>query len=150
MKKINSDILFENDDFKIKVGTVDKKNPTTIYLNIGTYVTPIDEELNFKSEIELLKKSITKGIEHIVDESPILQKHHIFVTDIATDRLAYGKKSYFEMNLYVKPELDVIKSCNNNFHNVASLFYEKNINQIVKNVEQDIKKFGFAYAKSKK
>ena len=150
MKKINSDISFDDNNFKIKVGTVDKKNPTTIYLNIGTYVTPIDETINLKIEIEALKKSITKDVGKIVEKSDILQNQHIFVTDIASDRLAYGKKSYLEMSLYVKPELSIIKSCNNNFRNVASLFYECNINNIVQDVETNIKKCGFAYAKSKK
>lgn len=150
MKKINSDISFENNDFKIKVSTVDKKNPTTIYLNIGTYVTPIDETIDLKTEIESLKKLISKDVKKRVEKSSMLQNQHIFVTDIASDRLAYGKKSYFELNLYVKPELSILQSCNNSFRNVASLFYEADINDIVKDVEEDIKKCGFNYTKSKK
>jgi len=150
MKKINSDISFENSDFKIKVGTVDKKNPTALYLNIGTYVTPIDKTINFKSEIESLKKTITKDVGEIVEKSSILQNQHIFVTDIAVDRLAFGKKSYLEFNLYVKPELFAIKACNNNFHNVAKLFYDNSINNIVQDVSEKIKKCGFSYTKAKK
>ena len=42
IKKINSEIKFHDNKFKIKIGTIDKKNPDTIYIELGTYITPID------------------------------------------------------------------------------------------------------------
>ena len=56
-KKINSEIKIHDNDFKIKIGTTNKKNPETLYVQIGTYIKPCSIKLMFKESILSLRKS---------------------------------------------------------------------------------------------
>ena len=57
MKKINSEIKIDTPLLKTKWGTIDKKNPTSIYLEMGTYITPTKDEEDYTDNIKEIEKA---------------------------------------------------------------------------------------------
>lgn len=142
MKKINSEIKVNNSNFKIKVGTTDKKNPSIIYIEIGSYITPLKESDSYSKEIEEMRKSIKK---HLLTVLP--DKNFIFTTDVASDRMAKGKKSYLEMQLHMRT-----------FYNNEVKYFENMVGvirdtyltyNIIPYIENRLKEQGFEYSKTK-
>ena len=64
-RKINSEQTVDNDSFKLKVGTTDKKNPKTIYIDCGFFIEPKEE-----------KDEYTEDIKNIEDEAKRLAKKY--------------------------------------------------------------------------
>ena len=62
-KSICSEIPLENPYFKLKIGTINKKKPTTFYVEGGTFITPVedvDDGLTYKEKmVEVLRALVT-------------------------------------------------------------------------------------------
>ena len=58
-KNICSEVTLENPYFKLKIGTINKKNPTTFYVEGGTFITPVepeDDEMSYSQFLEYQKQ----------------------------------------------------------------------------------------------
>ena len=144
MKKITSEISSQTNEFKVKWGTIDKKNPAFIYLELGTYITPKKEEEDYRpfiKKIEKEGKSIVKNAVMSMDE---IKKDFIFVTDVADTRISYGKKSYLTFQIHVgrkKSDVNDFKTIISNMNMKWSPVYEK----MAENLEVN----GFSCSKTK-
>ena len=71
-KELKLDI---NPNYKIKIGTVDNKNPKSIYINLSAWgeLNEDDEEINYDKVISLLRKRIKNNINQNID---IKDLHH--------------------------------------------------------------------------
>ena len=107
MKKISSEIKFDdNQFFKVKWGTTDKKLPYSIYLEMGTYVTPKLESDSYSEKIRNFDKSFRTVLDRYhASYNNAVSSNCIIVTDIAEGRVEYGKKSYMtvQATLVLKP-----------------------------------------------
>ena len=97
MKKIGSVIKLNNEDIKLKIGTVDKKNPEVIYLEGGFYVKPIIEKDDYKNDMELIKNTFNDLIKDYVKNNNNFKNNFMFFTDVADDWLKFDKKSFFSL-----------------------------------------------------
>lgn len=149
MKKINSEIKIDNNTFKIKIGTVDKKKPTTIYFVIGTYITPLETNDDFCGSIEKIKKQIGKLINNVINDSKYIQNNHIFVTDVPVDRIMYNKQSYFETSLYLKTESYVTDTLKYNFNQIAKNLNDDLLDKILDVLKHEIINAGYHISKNK-
>jgi len=96
---MKSEIKLTNSKFKVKIGTMDKKGVGTMYIELGTYITPT-EDIDYSRAI----KSIEKGINARIKEYSFLDKNFIFVSETAIDRISPKRRVHLSMELSFKPK----------------------------------------------
>jgi len=151
MKKINSEVKIDSPFFKSKWGTIDKKNPSIIYLEIGTYISP-SKESDYSSAI----KTIEKNMKSIVGNRIYLshgdyKPNFIFTTDVADSRISPGKKSYmtFQLHLQLAPQyMQSYKDSGGNFKCLINDLSEK-WNPFYGELYNEIESNGFNCSKTK-
>ena len=148
MKRIKSESKFQDNDFKIKIGTVDKKNPEVVYIELVSYISPKEERETYKPYISRIEKKTKSLIEDVIQESGTCKNGFIFVSDIADERVAMNKKSYFEMQVFVKPT-DETKACGK-FVDLTKKINEECVSKIIPGIKKYITENGFEYFKSRK
>ena len=141
MKKINSELKFNSGIFKVKIGTTNKKHPDTIYIEIGTYISPTEEKKSYKNEILSLDSDLRKYMEGVLASNDYLKKDFILVTDCPYERMETKKKSYFELQLFIKPDKKLFDV--GRFSDMASKIKDLYIEDIVSKIQNcfDIKGF---------
>lgn len=148
-KKINSEINYQNTNFKVKIGTIDKKNPETVYVQLGTYITPKKEKDNYSENIDIFKKTTKNFIKQKLETKDLCDSNNfITIIDIADDRILYNKKSYLEIQLYLKNNLDMLN--NKVFKNISKDIHNYYINDSINFVENELNNLGFLCTKKKK
>ena len=94
------------DNYKVLSGTVDNKNPKTLYLNISAWGDPLsdDENLNYNGVVRYLTKSIKTEIFDKLDNKLFINSRTIVDFDMRTSGIEYGKRSYMncEITLFQK------------------------------------------------
>ena len=100
--------LFEN--YKIVAGTVDNKNPKSIYLNVSAWGTPVsEEELNYDRVIRNLRKKVKQQMHDYLDEEQFNIDRIIVDLDMRESGIEYGKRSFMscEITLFQETEQPV-------------------------------------------
>ena len=130
MKTINSEKKFDTEHFKVKIGTLNKKCPATMYLEAGTYITANDEKESYKSDIIAIalwhqvlnsKRSHTRHLQrtlftitlgnHIGSvlakqtflSKQTIQPEFLLVTDVAIGQIRADKSTHYTIQLHFKP-----------------------------------------------
>lgn len=147
MKKINSEISFKNNHFKFKIGTANKKLPDTAYIVLGTYIIPGESEEPYKVKIENFSKNVKHYVKNILNQSSMLKDNFIFIVDAASERMAPKKKSYLEMQIFVRPEVELVKT--KSFKDIANDMLAPCNTQIIPYIEKCLSEEGFAFSKTK-
>lgn len=149
-KKINSEYKVNNEDnsFIVTMGTSNKKNPEVIYSILSTYITPISEEIN-EEFFEEVPKNIKRNLKSTISKYGLCEKDVIVVSDVATSRMLYGKQSYFDMQIYFKPQKDILLSKNRKFKDISEDIYETFVKDIANNIEISLHTNGFLTSKNK-
>lgn len=149
MRKINSEISFKEENTKITIGTVDKKNPKTLFIIIGCNITPNETNENIKESMKYILKSIQRGIQCILDNSNICEHgKYIIDTDVAIDRLAVNKKSFFEIQIFLKVTDDVLEENCYNFEKTANTVFNEFHNPLINMLNTNIESNDFVYFKT--
>ena len=148
MKKIKSESKFSDDSFKIKIGTMDKKNPEVIYIELGSYISPKEEKKSYKPNVSNIERETKSLVGSVLQNSGLCKSDFIFVSDIADERISMNKKSYFELQLFVKP-LDSVKN-SGKFSDITEMFNKECVSKIVPCIKQYITENGFEYYKTRK
>ena len=148
MKKINSEINIDIPSLKAKWGTVNKKQPTSIYLEIGGYISPKAEEDDYSGAVKRIDKAVKEIIKQAVTSTDSIGNDFIFVTDVADTRISYGKKSYLSFQIHMGRKKNQVLA-KNQFKDIVT-----EIDGKWKNVYGDIlsviEKNGFSCSKTKK
>ena len=105
----------KNNNFKnynITYGTVNNKNPKSIYLNISSWVEPIkDETNNYSFDIRTLNKKIKQTLFNYLDANKtIFNKDRTIVDlDIRESGIKLGKRSFMncEVTFFMKEALSI-------------------------------------------
>lgn len=146
MRKISSEITIPMESMKAKWGTIDKKNPMFIYLELGVYITPKVEEESYTDNIAKIEKESKQIVKDAIGNTDSVKKDFIFVTDIADTRIMFGKKSYLSMQVHMgrRPQYSkqAFKDAVGDMDGQWKPVYEKILNTIESN--------GFACSKTKK
>lgn len=104
-KKMTTEISFSNFMFNAKLGTLNKLNPETIYVELGTFLTPLtDTEVPYEEIIDELEKSFRQHITTTIVETGIFEKNYICNFDIAANRMKINKKSFLFIQCHFKPK----------------------------------------------
>ena len=145
-KKICSEVLLDNPYFKLKIGTINKKNPSTFYIEGGTFITPVeDDKTPYKEKIVNVYHSIKKGVDDLrFGKKPNISGDYIATIDVADERIKIGKKTYFYFQCF-------LKQIKNEF-SFSEIIENGNAysDPITSRVEYCLKENGFALSKTKK
>jgi hypothetical protein len=142
-KNICSEVPVSNPYFKVKIGTINKKNPTTFYVEGGTFITPVEDDgIPYKEKIAIVYKEMSKGIQCLVSENRL--KHDFIANiDVADERMKVGKKTFFTFQYYLKQNgetLPFIEITENS---------GKYTEYVLKTLEYSLKENGFSLSKTK-
>lgn len=125
MKKGKTSKIHTNNFAKITYGTVDSVKLKSIYLNIQTWVEPIDEYDNWNRIV----LNMSRSLKHVIFDSinkNLFEQNFILDLDLRPSGISIGKKSFMnlEINFYlVKDDID---------------FKSKEIKDSIKKITQDI------------
>ena len=148
-KSICSEVSLENPYFKLKIGTIDKKRPTTFYVEGGTFITPVDDdddERTYKEKMTEVYKAMARGIEEmrLTGKKKNLEKNFIANIDVADERMKVGKKTYFTFQYYLRQNGELIP-----FSEIAE-DGDEYTKLVLARLEYSLKENGFALSKTKK
>lgn len=135
-------LLHEDEKFLIKVGTIDSKNPKSIFLTISSWTKPKREELNYERVVSNLRKKIKQSIFDYNSEIIFDQYKTIVDLDLRSSGISLNKKSFMfceitmfqqETNFLLKSEpiLKYFKTLSDNL--IENVFNEDSIFEFNKN-----------------
>jgi len=151
MKKIGSEVKYSNDIFSIKIGTMDKKNPKTIYGVLGTYICPNVEKESYEEDINGFNKKSKENFHKLMASSNQCEYlNNIFLTEVADTRIKKGKKSYLEIQFYIKPKLDFLTEYNNDFKSMSSIINDVFCKKIIDFTQDELNSYDFQCYKTKR
>lgn len=151
MKKIGSEVKYSNDKFSIKIGTMDKKNPKTIYGVLGTYICPNIDKESYEEDIDKFNKKTKENFNKLLHFSHYCESlNNIFITEIADSRIKMGKKSYLEIQFYVKPKLDFLAEYNNDFKSMSLIINDAFCKKIIDFTQSELNSHDFQCYKTKR
>lgn len=87
-------LLNENEKFLIKLGTIDNKNPKSIFLTISSWTKPKKEEENYEKMVTNLRKKIKQKVHDIQDDKIFNPKRTIVDLDLRSSGISVNKKSF--------------------------------------------------------
>jgi hypothetical protein len=98
-----------NPNFRTYYGSVDYKNPKSIYINISSWFSPLSEDDNWTRVVGQLKREIKYTIIDVPITNYFLSNKQIIDLDIRTSGIRKNKRSYMncEITLFLKKEEDI-------------------------------------------
>lgn len=148
-KKINSEYKVNNtNSFIVTMGTSNKKNPEVIYSVISTYITPNTDDIN-EAIFDTVSKNIKKNLKSSIREFGVCENDIIVVSDVAVNRMIKGKQTYFDMQIYFKPQKNTLEANNKKFKIISDNIYNTYVRDIVNDIEITFKTNGFDMSKNK-
>ena len=87
-------------NFKMKLGTLDKKSPKFFYFEGGTYITPTDEDCTKKC-VEKIERRLRRNIGMEIPNNEHLENKYILDTDVAYNRLKVGRPTFFGLQCFL-------------------------------------------------
>ena len=110
MKRGKEIILDINPNYKIKVGTVDNKNPKSVYINLSAWGELLkEEELNYEGVINKLRNRIKHNINTNINPNNFHKGKYIVDLDMRSSGINKTKRSFMscEITLYQKNNIPV-------------------------------------------
>lgn len=132
-RQINSATKFNVDNFKVKVGTTDKKKPDVVFIELETYIKPIEEKTSFTEYITDFDKGTRRFINKLLNKKNTCENNFILVTDVADERISKGKKSYLDLQIMLKP-----KDNKTPFKTIAQDIYNEYAIDIINHVKNEL------------
>lgn len=134
----------ENTYFKLKIGTINKKNPTTFYVEGGTFITPVEDDgITYKDKMANVYHAMSLGLMRLTGETKNIQPSFIANIDVADERMKVGKKTYFTFQYYLKQNEEPVS-----FAEITENG-EKYTKVVLEKIEYSLKENGFALSKTK-
>jgi len=114
MKKRGKEITLDIDSsYKIRLGTVDNKNPKSIYISLCAWGEPMKktENINYNSVISNLRKQIKHNINSTIDINDFHRDKYIVDLDMRSSGISDDKRSFMscEITLFQKNNIPVNK-----------------------------------------
>lgn len=98
-ERLNSEKKIEHDKIKIKLGTIDKKNPKVVYIEGRTFVTPDSEKDNTPKDITDMKHNFKLAINEFLYKNQSFDSKYILDFQVAAGGIHLGKKSFMSFQI---------------------------------------------------
>lgn len=99
-KRLNKEKKIDFSRFKAKLGTINKEQPSTLYLTGKGYFTPMNESDKYNLGIIGVENHIRHQINGIISKNKLLDRNYILNLEIADKRIQYKKKSYMFFQIF--------------------------------------------------
>ena len=102
MKKRGKEITLDIDSsYKIRLGTVDNKNPKSIYINLSAWGQPMKktENINYNNVISNLRKQIKHNINSTIDINDFHHDKYIVDLDMRSSGISDEKRSFMSCEI---------------------------------------------------
>jgi hypothetical protein len=105
-------VLELHKNYNVVSGTVDNKNPRSIYIQISTWGLPKKTNINYDNVFRVKTGRVKRRLNEIINDSEFYKNKCIVDFNMASSGITEGKKSYMsvEMTLFKKPPLSPINS----------------------------------------
>ena len=127
------------------MGTVDNKNPKSIYISLSAWGELIDDDetINYGSVINKLRKQIKHNINSVINPNDFHKNKYIVDLDMRSSGISEHKRSFMscEITLYQKNNFPVNKP---KIINIATYLVKNIINDCLENQDH------FIFYKTKK
>lgn len=101
-KRLGIERKIENDGFKIKIGTLNKEKPNSVYIESGVFISPFEKKDGYKEDTDFMEKSINDNIKNFIKQTPLFDKNYICSVEIPYERMKVGKKSYLSLQCHLR------------------------------------------------
>ncbi len=146
---MSSETEIRNNTINIVVGTMDRKNPNSIYIDLNGYITPNLDKNDYSQELKILDGSISNTVNSIVKENDdIFEKNTICIFDVAGKRMSYDKKSYFSIQIFLKLKNEFVEKNQSSFTKITKTDEMKQFMDD-ENLSLLFEKYGFMLSKTK-
>lgn len=94
-KKLNLPL---DERFKISYGTVNVKNPISIYLQMSTWIKPLEDYENYENLIKKLTKEYKQSLNYTLKNSFFNERKWIVDLDLRSSGMERDKKSFMSVD----------------------------------------------------
>jgi hypothetical protein len=146
---MSSETEIRNNTINIVIGTMDRKNPNSIYIDLNGYITPNLNKNDYAQELKTLDASISSAVNSIIKEKDdIFEKNSICIFDVAGKRMSYDKKSYFSIQIFLKLKNEFVEKNQSSFTKITKT---DELRQFVDDESLSVlfEKYGFMVSKTK-
>lgn len=98
-----------NSNFKVKFGTVNKKNPEVVYIEAKTFITPCSNDFNHNAALQKVRRHFLYYINELLNHSKFYETKTILDMQVAKNCLIVGKKSFLTFQLLLRQNRNNIK-----------------------------------------
>lgn len=100
--------LKSSDNYTVKLGTVNNKEPKCVYFEIKGWVAPTDKsELNYGQIVNRLTKRTKSKLFQTINKDRFHGEVFILDLDLRESGIQHGKKSYFNCEVCLFQENDI-------------------------------------------
>ncbi len=145
-RKITSILNIECNEGRLRVGTIDKKNPSVMFIEGGFYVIPLAEKDTYKDDINNVRKILKNTIKETLENNPYYKTDFMFYIEFGDEKIVFNKKTYFTFQIFLKPKPEILK--NKTFKDLMEII--KDTPQWLHIVKENVEKNGFITFKTKK
>jgi hypothetical protein len=110
MKRGKENTIDISENYSIVSGTVDTKNPKSVYINISAWGEPILEgDVAYDRVISQLHKMVKQMLHNKVNRNYFIHNRILVDLDMRESGIQFGKRSFMncEVTLYQKTELPI-------------------------------------------
>jgi hypothetical protein len=109
MKRGKEITLQSRENYKVKLGTIDNKNPKTIYLNVSAWGKPLTEEEDYDKVINKIRKNIKQNLYSKIGHNNFEKERYIVDLDMRSSGISQSKRSFMscEITLFQKDKIPV-------------------------------------------
>lgn len=134
-RKVNSISTYGHNGIKVKVGTMDKKNPSTVFVVFSLYIVPVVEEKSYRAKVKSMIDSFKRHVDETVRDGVVFHGDYIFIDEIPTDSMKLGKKTYVEMQVYFKVRPNVLTAYDGDFNGLADSMMDGDVGKLTEWLE---------------
>lgn len=95
-------------NYKTLSGTVDNRNPKSVYVSISSWAKPrLDEDINYDKILTSINNRVKRTVANKMNTDMFDSRRYIIDFDMKSSGIRYGKKSFMncEITLYQKLKL---------------------------------------------
>ena len=129
--------------FKIKLGTLNKKNPRNFYLKATTYIKSKTPKSSYERDINAIDKELKAHLKQEMSLAGEFNNRFLLVTDVPTARISNHRKVHYTIEAYFNNPVE-----GRAFGESADYFIEKYAGKLPE-FKQIIENHGFECTKSR-
>lgn len=143
--RLNSEKKIQHNNFRLKIGTVNRLDPVAIYIEGNTFIVPILEKESYVRDINMVLANFKQAVLKMLKECEFLNNNFIINTDIAKTGMKYQKASGFAFQILVKQLKEPLYNIKEIVPMLSPLLIE-----LISKFEDSLKEYDFENRKTKK